>query len=66
MQAADMQEAQAIYTQIASNAQTQKGQRWQILQNTQTRIFEITQEVTANKARTADKAFGAMDGYIRR
>ena len=27
--------------------------------------FEITQDVTVNKAKTADKAFTAMDGYIR-
>jgi len=26
---------------------------------------EITQDVTVNKAKTADKAFNAMDGYIR-
>ena len=26
---------------------------------------EITQDVTVNKAKTADKAFSAMDGYIR-
>jgi hypothetical protein len=26
---------------------------------------EITQDVTVNKAKTADKAFQAMDGYIR-
>jgi hypothetical protein len=30
-----------------------------------TKIFEITQDVTVNKARTADKAFDKMDGYIR-
>ena len=26
---------------------------------------EITQDVTVNKAKTADKAFKAMDAYIR-
>jgi hypothetical protein len=26
---------------------------------------EITQDVTVNKAKTAGKAFSAMDGYIR-
>jgi hypothetical protein len=29
------------------------------------RVFEITQDVTVNKAKTADKAFTAMDGYIK-
>ena len=28
-------------------------------------LFEITQDVTVNKAKTADKAFSAMDAYIR-
>ena len=27
--------------------------------------YEIAQDVTVNKAKTADKAFTAMDGYIR-
>ena len=27
--------------------------------------FTITQDVTVNKAKTADKAFKQMDGYIR-
>jgi hypothetical protein len=26
---------------------------------------QIQQDVTVNKAKTADKAFSAMDGYIR-
>jgi hypothetical protein len=29
------------------------------------KMFEIVQDVTVNKAKTADKAFSAMDGYIR-
>lgn len=28
-------------------------------------LFKITQDVTVNKAKTADKAFSAMDGYIK-
>jgi|UPI000489E68B hypothetical protein len=27
--------------------------------------LKVTQDVTVNKAKTADKAFQAMDGYIR-
>ncbi len=30
-----------------------------------TKIFEVTQDVTVNKAKTADKAFDKMDDYIR-
>ena len=26
---------------------------------------EITQDITVNKAKTADKAYSAMEGYIR-
>ncbi len=65
MQATDMQQAQTIYTQIAANAQKQRTERWKIMTDTQTKIFEITQDVTVNKAKTADKAFNAMDQYIR-
>jgi hypothetical protein len=31
----------------------------------QAKVFEVTQEVTANKAKTADKAFKQIDDYIR-
>jgi hypothetical protein len=40
-------------------------ERWKVLQDTQTKIFEIQQDVTVNKARTADKAFQKWDDYIR-
>jgi hypothetical protein len=65
MQATNMQQAQTLYTQVAADAQKQQTERWKIMQDTQTRIFEITQDVTVNKAKSADKAFKAMDGYIR-
>ena len=65
MQATDMQQAQTIFSQVAADAQKQRAERWKIMQDTQTKIFEITQDVTVNKAKTADKAFNAMDGYIR-
>jgi hypothetical protein len=29
------------------------------------KVFQITQDVTVNKSKTADKAFNAMDDYIR-
>ena len=32
---------------------------------TQTKVYEIQQDVTASNARTADRAFSEMDGYIR-
>ncbi|MGM9998212.1 MAG: hypothetical protein ACI38Q_02270 [Candidatus Bruticola sp.] len=65
MQASDLQNAQTIYTQIQADAQKQQMQRWQILQDTQTKIFEIQQDVTVNRAKTQDKMFGKWDEYIR-
>jgi hypothetical protein len=66
MQATDMQQAQTIFTQVQADAQKQRAERWRILQDTQTRIFQLTQDVTVNRARTQDRAFNAMDQYIRR
>ena len=61
----DFQNAQTIATQIQSDAQKQQMERWKILQDTQTKIFEIQQDVTANKAQTQDKAYKKWDEYIR-
>jgi len=65
MQNNQFQNAQTIYTQIQADNQKQAMQRWKILQDTQTKIFEIQQDVTANKAKTQDKAFQQWDQYIR-
>ena len=53
----DFQQAQTIQTQIGADAQKQQMERWKILQDTQTKIFEIQQDVTVNKAKTQDKMF---------
>lgn len=65
MAASDFQNAQTIYTQMQADAQKQEMSRWQILQDTQTKIFEIQQDVTVNKAQTQDKMFDKWDEYIR-
>ena len=65
MAASDFQNAQTIYTQMQADAQKQEMSRWQILQDTQTKIFEIQQDVTVNKAQTQDKLFDKWDEYIR-
>jgi hypothetical protein len=65
MQTNDMQQAQTISTQIAADAQKQQMERWKILQDTQTRIFEIQQDVTVNKAQTQSRSYKAFDAYIR-
>ncbi len=61
----DYQQAQTIQTQIGADTQKQQMERWKILQDTQTKIFEIQQEVTVNKAKTQDKMFNKWDDYIR-
>ena len=65
MQASDRQNALSIYTSMAADAQKSQMNRWKILQDTQTKIFEIQQDVTVNRAKTQDKMFGKWDEYIR-
>jgi len=61
----DYQQAQTVGTQMMSDNQKQQMRRWQIMQDTQTKIFEIQQDVTVNKAKTQDKMFNKWDQYIR-
>ncbi|MCD6310645.1 MAG: hypothetical protein J7M18_08005 [Candidatus Eremiobacteraeota bacterium] len=61
----DQQNAMTIYTQTLAQTQKQQMDRWKILQDTQTKIFEIQQDVTVNKAKTQDKMFKKWDEYIR-
>ena len=61
----DQSQAQTIYTQIAADAQKQRMERFKIMADLQTKIFEITQDITVNKAKTADKAYQQMDAYIK-
>ena len=65
MQMNDMQQAQTIKTEIASTAQKQQMERWKIMQDTQTKCFEIQQETTLNRAKTQDKLFNKWDDYIK-
>jgi TIR domain len=50
---------------IADDNQKQQIERWKILQDTQTKIFEIQRDVAANRAQTIDKAYKKWDEYIR-
>lgn len=61
----DYQQSQTIFTQISAEAQKQQMERWKIMQDTQTKIFEIQQEVTVNKAKVQDKMFNKWDDYIK-
>ena len=65
MQMSDLQQSQTISVQIAASAQKSEMERWKILSDTQTKIFEMQQEVTLNRAKTQDKLFNKWDDYIR-
>jgi hypothetical protein len=62
----DAQKSREIYRQIVADAAKQKENRQRIMQDLQSKIFEITQDVTINKSRTADRAINDMEKYIRR
>jgi hypothetical protein len=61
----DYQQAQTVQTEMMADNQKQQMRRWQIQQDTQTKIFEIQQDVTVNKAKTQDKMFQKWDEYVR-
>jgi len=65
LQQNDYNNAMTIGIQMQADAQKQQMERWKILQDTQTKIFEIQQDVTVNKAKTTDKMFNKWDEYIR-
>ena len=61
----DQQNSQTTLTTIAANQQKSEMERWKILQDTQTKCFEIQQDVSVHQAKTEDKMFGKWDEYIR-
>lgn len=61
----DYQTAESIAGQMHSDELKNQLERWKILQDTQKQIFEIQQDVTANKAATQDTAYKRWDQYIR-
>lgn len=61
----EFENAVAVATRMQSDNQKTQIERWKILQDTQTKIFEIQQEITANKAATHDKKYSKWDQYIR-
>jgi PIN domain nuclease of toxin-antitoxin system len=61
----DAASAAEIYRNIQRDSQKAQMERWQILQDLQTKIFEIQQNVTAQQAVTQDKMFKKWDEYIK-
>lgn len=64
-QMSDFQQAQTINTQMAAEAQKNQAQRWSMMSDLQTKIHEITTDVTINKAKMADKLHGKLSQYIQ-
>jgi hypothetical protein len=62
---ADETKAQEIYTKITADAAKNQMDRWKILQDLQTKIFHITQDVTISRPRDMDDAYKRWDEYIR-
>ena len=58
-------ESQTIKTQMEADRKKQEMVRWQILQDTQNKTFEIQEDITRNKAKTQDRMFNKWDEYIR-
>ena len=65
MWAADGQQTQTINTQVAMDAVKQKTERQKLEADMKTKVFEITQDVTQNKQKVAQKAAEADDQLIR-
>lgn len=59
-----IQVEQTVYS-MAAEKQKSEWNKWKILQDTQTKIYEIQQEVTLNRAKTSDKMFGKWDEYVK-
>ena len=65
MQQNDMQQAATISAEVQAQAQRSQAQRWQLQEDTQTKIFSIQQDTTVNRARTQDKMYEHWDSLIR-
>jgi hypothetical protein len=62
---ADQLEARKIYAQIVADSAKQRQTRWQILQDLQTKIFSVTQDVSVSHHKKADDAFKGWDKYLQ-
>lgn len=64
MQVQDYQNMLTVMTQMYAADQTQRMQRWKILQDAQTKTFEINQEVTLEIANTGKKLADKWDQFV--
>jgi TIR domain len=60
-----MQEDKENFEKLSPAEQKTRMERWKKLQDTQTEIFSIRQEITASKAKAQDKNYTGWDKYIK-
>jgi uncharacterized repeat protein (TIGR01451 family) len=61
----DQQQGMVLQTQISAEAQKQQKERFNVRSDIQTKIFEIQQDITVNKAKTSVNPSLQMDQWIR-
>jgi TIR domain-containing protein len=54
-----------LSSRFQAEAQKEQMQRWQVLQDTQAKIFDVLQSATLNKARRNQESYKKWDEYIR-
>jgi hypothetical protein len=57
--------AAQIFSDIQRDAQKAQAERWKILRETQTKIFQIQQDVVSQQGVTQDKMFKKWSDYIK-
>jgi len=65
MQQTDQIQSEQTAMQMAAEKQKSEWSKWKILQDTQTKVYDIQQDVTLNRAKVQDKMFGKWDEFIR-
>jgi hypothetical protein len=65
MQVTDYQNMMTVMTQMYAADQTNRMQRWKIMQDAQMKTFEINQTVTFDSANIAKKLADKWDGYVK-
>ncbi|MBQ7529009.1 hypothetical protein IJT10_03790 [bacterium] len=59
------QQLMNINTEMQSTAQKGEMQRFQIMYDTQTKVMEMQQDMTLNRAKSQDKMFGKWDEFVK-
>ncbi|MEW6279418.1 MAG: hypothetical protein AB1758_12385 [Candidatus Eremiobacterota bacterium] len=65
MMLTDRQQAMTIYTQTMADAQKQMAERWKIMRETQTKVFELLQEAVVNQSKVQSKICSKWSEYFR-